>query len=58
MDSTLAIVIAAGGSRFRWLVGGAIFVTLAIIVRVADPFYCAWMWLRERRKKPPDENAR
>jgi hypothetical protein len=36
------------------LIGGAIFVALAIAVHVAFPFYCAWMWLRERgRKNPP-----
>jgi hypothetical protein len=35
----------------RWLVGGLLFLALAIFVRVAYPFYSAWMWLKERAEK-------
>ena len=35
-------------------IGWVQFLALAIIVHAAFPFYCASMWLRERRKKRTD----
>jgi hypothetical protein len=45
------VIAAAVKRRVRWLIGGMMFVTLAIVVRVAFPFYCAWMWLKERSRR-------